>query len=89
MVISTPGVGGGVVLRISSYRDYQRIFAGELKFSISGSLGGSDSFASILFFFFNRDFNVCIKPPRNVYGLEISAWDLLEIKFWPGHFLGF
>ena len=78
-----------MVLRISSYRDYQRIFAGELKFSISGSLGGSDSFASILFFFFNRDFNVCIKPPGNVYGLEISAWDLFEIKFWPGHFLGF
>ena len=51
MAISTPGVGGGVVLRISSYRDYQGIFAGELKFSISGSLGGSDSFASILFFF--------------------------------------
>ena len=39
-----------MVLRISSYRDYQRIFAGELKFSISGSLRGSDSFASILFF---------------------------------------
>lgn len=78
-----------MVLRISSYRDYQRIFAGELKFSISGSLGGSESFASILFFFFNRDFNVCIKPPGNVYGLEISAWDLFEIKFWLGHFLGF
>ena len=29
-----------------------KVFAGELKFSISGSLGGSDSFASILFFFF-------------------------------------
>ena len=40
-----------MVLRISSYRDYQRIFAGKLKFSISGSLGGSESFASILFFF--------------------------------------
>ena len=52
MAISTQGVGGGgVVLRISSYRDYQGIFAGELKFSISGSLGGSDSFASILVFF--------------------------------------
>ena len=52
MAISTPGVGvgGGVVLRNSSYRDYQRIFAGELKFSISGSLQGSDSFASIFFF---------------------------------------
>ena len=89
MAISTQGVGGGgVVLRISIYRDYQGIFAGELKFSISGSLGGSDSFASILFFF-NRDFNVCIKPPGNVYGLEISACNLFEIKFWPGHFLGF
>ena len=52
MAISTQGVGGGGgVLPISSYRDYQGIFAGELKFSISGSLGGSDSFASILFFF--------------------------------------
>ena len=44
MAISTPGVGGGVVLRISSYRDYQRIFAGELKFSkffeILGIFGG-------------------------------------------------
>ena len=69
-----------MVLQISSCRDYQRIFVGELKFSISGSLGGSESFASS-FFFFNRDFNVCIKPPGNVYGLEISAWDLFEIKF--------
>ena len=50
MAISTPGVGGGVVLWISSYRDYQRIFWGEFKFSISGSLGISKSFASILFF---------------------------------------
>ena len=87
MAISTPGVGGGTP--DFKLQGLSKVFAGELKFSISGSLGGSDSFASILFFFFNRDFNVCIKPPRNVYGLEISAWDLLEIEFWPGHFLGF
>ena len=41
-------------------------------------------------FFLNRDFNVCNKPPGNVYGLEISAWNLFEIKnFGPGIFWDF
>ena len=49
---------------------------------ISGSLGGSKSFASI--FFLSRDFNVCIKLSGNVYGLEIRHGICLRLKFGPG-----
>ena len=77
-----------MVIRISSYSDYRRIFWGELKCSISGSLGGSKSFASILGFL-SRDFNVCIKPPGNVYGLEIRHGICSRLNFGQGIFWDF
>ena len=50
MAISTPGVGGGTP--DFKLQGLSKDFWGELKFSISGPLGGSKSFASILFVFF-------------------------------------
>ena len=61
---------------------------GELKFLISGSLGGSKCFASI-FFFSCRDFNFCIKLSGNVYGLEIRHGICLRLNFGPGIFWDF
>ena len=50
MAISTPGVGGGTP--DFKLQGLSKDFWGELKFSISGPLGGSKSFASSLFGFF-------------------------------------
>ena len=60
---------------------------GELKFLISGSLGGSKCFASI--FFLSRDFNFCIKLSGNVCGLEIRHGICSRLNFGPGIFWDF
>ena len=84
-----PRGGGGGGTPDFKLQGLSRDFCGGVEIFDLGIFGGQWQFCKYFVFFFNRDFNVCIKPPGNVYGLEISAWNLFEIKFWPGHFLGF
>ena len=87
MAISTPGVGGGWYSGFQVTRIIKGFFGGSLSFR-SLDLWGSVKVLQV-FCFFSRDFNVCIKRPRNIYGLKIRYGICVRLNFGPGIFSGF